>query len=243
MVEKYSDGRYVFLNKTPDQNLLVGYRDSINGITVHYPDPVLIAERPMSYDDVTVDAFTAELQVGVDMNGSGTTTLHADGYGTLMLPNGTYSDVLRVHLSQTEVDTIVGLGATSTTYIDTYLWYDNAHASVLLKIDTVYSTSGFSSKTVVFLEQEITSVPNLLKQERFKAAFHTNALLVFGSFDNGSILELFDAAGRLVSTNALNEGSVLHLFTFEQTLPVGLYCVAVKRNGASMGTAKTLKFD
>ena len=241
LVEKYSDGRFVFLNKTADQSELVGFKDTINNITAHYPDPVLIGQRPLSYGDSTVDAFTAQLQVGVAMQGSGNVTLHADGYGTLVLPNATYTNVLRVKISQVEVDTIAGFG-TATTYVENYLWFDNAHASALLKIDTTYTTTGYTAKNASYLLEEITSVePRSKPFQNIVGTFVQHRLVLFGSFNNNSTIELYDAAGRLCSTKAVTNDS---FSSFDAGfLPSGLYGVLVKQNGKTVGRTKVVKAE
>ena len=240
LVEQYSDGRFVFVNKTASQSLLVGFKDTVNGITAHYPDPVLIGERPTSYGDITLDAFTAQLQVGVDMEGSGTVTLHADGYGTLVLPNATYTNVLRVKISQVEVDTIAGFG-TATTYVDNFLWFDNAHASALLRIDTTYTTTGFSSKNASYLLEEITAVePHHTPLQNFNATFIGNRLVLFGSFNANATIKLYDACGRLCYTKAFSDNTAFVTFDVG-ALASGLYLLSVKRNGEILSTAKAAK--
>jgi len=100
-----------------------------------YSDPETQLVFPMGYDDKFVDdyAYSAS-QFGVTTHGTGTVTGEADGYGTLILPNGTFDNVMRVKVVDEGVDsTDLGLGiiekVISTT--TTYYWYSSDHPGPL----------------------------------------------------------------------------------------------------------------
>lgn len=42
MAEKYSDGRFVYVNKTTAENYLLGFVDTVNEMTMYYTDPMLL---------------------------------------------------------------------------------------------------------------------------------------------------------------------------------------------------------
>lgn len=120
-VEKYSDGRFVYVNKTKDENFIVGFIDTTaSWPATHYPDPMLFAKRPLEYGKIITDEF--------EMKGStakGTVTINPDGYGTLILPNGTHKNVLRVKITEEH----------PWFKFTVYVWFDGIHTSALLKID------------------------------------------------------------------------------------------------------------
>ncbi len=137
-VEKYSDGRFVYVNKTANENYLVGFIDTTNSYpATHYPNPMLFAKRPLNYGTIVTDTFT--------MTGSsalGIVTINPDAYGTLILPNGTHNNVLRVKITEVHpwFNFIV------------YVWFDGINTSALLKIDNQPNVEYLLSETVGIAE-------------------------------------------------------------------------------------------
>lgn len=74
----------------------------------------------MSFNTTVTDTFTIK-----GSPAAGIVTIHADGYGTLLLPEGQYEDVLRVVIT----------GSHPWFKYQVYAWFDNKHASALLIID------------------------------------------------------------------------------------------------------------
>ncbi len=153
MVEKYSDGTFVYVNMTADSSLMVGYVDSINNYIIHYPDPIFFALRPITYGASASDSFTINfVSPGFSFNGAGNATIVADGYGTLKLPDGIYSNTLRLKITQVQTDTSVPAGPPSVNTTVSYVWFDNMHTSGLLKIDSSQAVS--ATKSVEYLIHE-----------------------------------------------------------------------------------------
>jgi hypothetical protein len=154
LAEKYSDGRYVYADIRENQNFLMGFADSRNKILIKYPNPMLFAQRPLTYGTVLTDQFTDEFMANnFEFEGSGSMVLKADGYGTLILPNGKYNNVLRVKITQNQVDTMTRFNQISKTTSTTYVWFDENHTSALLKIDQIESKM-FNRKSVYYLLSE-----------------------------------------------------------------------------------------
>lgn len=105
-----------------------GYR-SFLGIQI-YSDPQKQLQFPFTYNNQFTDAFKSADDVYV-----GTTEVKADAYGTLKLPTGTFSNVLRVSTKEryyTFVDGDVDLD--TIFYEGTYYrWYQPNTTNVLLE--------------------------------------------------------------------------------------------------------------
>lgn len=152
-VEKYSDGRYVFADIEKNQSYLVGFV-SANGMVIEYPKPVVFAKRPISFGGTNSYPFTDKYTVNkLDFTGSGMVTIAADGYGTLILPNGKFKKALRVKITQKQKDVCAQYKSTTEMTIVTYAWFDEDHKSALLKISTTTSPS-YNSKSVEYLLNE-----------------------------------------------------------------------------------------
>jgi len=151
-VEKYSDGSFVYVDKEKDQSNLVGYASAYMAIA--YPKPVPFAKRPISYKDKCTTNFTDNFAMsGMNFSGSGTATIEADGYGKLILPNKTYKNVLRVKVTQLQMDTIKQYGSVSRMNTITYAWFDGNNTSALFKISYTKSM-GYNAASVEYLLSE-----------------------------------------------------------------------------------------
>ncbi|MEK7877861.1 MAG: hypothetical protein AAB325_16925, partial [Pseudomonadota bacterium] len=90
-------------NQTTGTTLLGG--DSPQG-TTNYSDTWQLYWFPLNYLDSLGDSFKAVFNgtSGATIRRQGTSKTVADGYGTLILPTGTYPNVLRIKLQETETD-------------------------------------------------------------------------------------------------------------------------------------------
>ena len=86
-----------------------------------YDNVQLEMEFPFSYGDTTSDTFHATFtSQGVQVERTGTNETTADGYGTLIIPQGTYSNALRFKTTMTTQD--VAMGFPINTTVVTYSW-------------------------------------------------------------------------------------------------------------------------
>jgi hypothetical protein len=107
--------------------------------TLTYDNPRLYLPLPMTYPDLWQDEFTYELSYEVDpplnADGDGVVEGEVDGYGTLMLPQGTFDSVLRVKTLGVYGDTadiVPGIVTERNIYHDTtYLWFDPGYHAPL----------------------------------------------------------------------------------------------------------------
>jgi hypothetical protein len=135
-VRKTSDGSMFFLNVQADKNEAVGYVFQSEGLVIPYSDPMLLLKRPLSYQDAYTDHFRSNYKyMGDSTTGGGTITVTADGYGTLMLPGKTYTNVLRVHSVQESADTAQTSGVITQVRVETYTWYDASHTFSLMELE------------------------------------------------------------------------------------------------------------
>ncbi len=154
LVEKYSDGKYVFLKANKNKTYLLGFVDEQSKVKIKYTEPVLIAKRPFSYNETITEHYTTSFTVsGMDLSGSGVVTIEADGFGTLILPNNSYENTLRIKITQKQSDTLKQYNSTSETTIITYVWFDENHSSALLKM-TETKSQYHSDKSIEYLLSE-----------------------------------------------------------------------------------------
>jgi hypothetical protein len=153
-VEKYSDGQFVYADKENNLSSLVGYVSTKMNMVMEYPKPMVFAKRPIMFGGTNSFPFTDKFTSNnMKFSGKGLVTLAADGYGTLVLPNKKYTNVLRVKITQKQTDTLLQYHTVSTMTITTYVWFDEKHKSALFKMSTTVSPS-FFSKSVEYLISE-----------------------------------------------------------------------------------------
>lgn len=103
---------------------------------IHFLDNKDIMRYPFTYNNTFKDS-SAVNSMGLTITFRDVNT--ADGYGTLVLPSGTYTNVLRVHTSTvtTYLFSGVPVGGDSS---ETYSWYKPGYHSALMEMN--YDTSG-----------------------------------------------------------------------------------------------------
>ncbi len=129
-------------------------------------DPKGILSFPFTFNDAFTDSFSGMSHISVGGNAfsqsrSGSTTVTADGFGTLQTPAGSFSNVLRVHTVETLTDMFMGF-PTSQQTIHRWSWYAENEKYLLLHIDSivVQPTSGPATTTIsmFYRNSTITSV-------------------------------------------------------------------------------------
>lgn len=113
------------------------------GNYIHLTNSNTYTRFPLSYSTVVKDTFSSKMSVmGTAMYFTMYSSNVCDGWGKLVLPNGTFNNVLRVHGTLITKDSfnIMGMPQVSVSQTETYNWYMSGFHSPLLTID--YDTSG-----------------------------------------------------------------------------------------------------
>lgn len=143
-------------------------------VNIVYSDPEDQMRYPFSMGSSYSDPFYATFSnAGSNYVRKGTTSLNADAYGTLQLPGGTYSNVLRIHLTQIYSDS-TNFGGTFPYVIaynnDMYMWYlPNNHQPIFstYAIAVNGGTPQKSSNTLVNATNGISEISTSVKSLNF----------------------------------------------------------------------------
>ncbi|MDR1761790.1 MAG: hypothetical protein LBR55_05015, partial [Bacteroidales bacterium] len=112
---------------------------------------------PLSYGTVYNETFAGKfLGEGVETVRAGSSKIEADGYGTLKLHYGTFTNVLRIKITNTYSDVFVGFPMPAINYTEElYYWYqDNSRAPLATYSSVLASTSFFATTYFNYLAQE-----------------------------------------------------------------------------------------
>jgi hypothetical protein len=113
-------------------------------------NPMDMLHYPFTFGNSFTDTYSGtQGPTGIQQVSKGTATVTADGYGTLTLPGGTFSNVLRVYVHTVGKDS--SSAANQTNIIkDEYWWFlPNNHYPILQNITTNYGGSIFKDLTVL----------------------------------------------------------------------------------------------
>ncbi len=128
-------GADAFYNGSSTAFSLHGAYESSQPTTVIYTNPDDLLRYPFTYNNNYVDTWTASFVAsGQTIYRKGTSTVSADGHGTLILPNGTFNNALRVKFYQTYSDSMAGVGVIATYTNDQYFWYLSSYRFAVASI-------------------------------------------------------------------------------------------------------------
>lgn len=191
-----------------DDNMLIiegyaGYTDEgqLDTLKLIYTDVEELIPLPLQYGDTHADTFEGVSQVaGLGVNFDGEIDMEVDGYGTLILPNGTYSNAIRYHFSRTQTNTVFGQPTTTTK--EQWGWMSPDHRFWLCLMET--NDTGFGEEDIVWYVknplalssqelqvQDIQVYPNPVdkgSQVHFSADFEAQASIGLYSL-TGQLLE------------------------------------------------------
>ena len=121
-----------------------GYGIVSGTVVMSYSNPEDYLHFPFNYNNTYSDPWATQFQNGgYTFYRSGTTTVTADGYGTLITPAGTYTNVMRVHFVQVYKDSAyIGMPYVITYNNDEYMWYKEGTHYQLATVYTMTSSAG-----------------------------------------------------------------------------------------------------
>jgi len=226
-------------------------RDSVS--ILPFLDPSVIVPFPFAFGNIFTDkyVYTDRFESSEGFVTSTTTveyssidTTEADGYGTLILPSGTFDDVLRITKRSTietvsevtfEGDFGSGFSDTTISTRTTYWWINDDLPSFLLIIN-VETVEDFAPTTTVSYRSEnpTTSVqPSLSEQIKFQYYPNLSKEEITISYQLSKKAEvdisLFDSEGKEVQT-FVNANQYIGTYRSSYSLadlPSGIYLIQI----------------
>jgi len=211
-----------------------------------YTDPMDQLRYPFTYNSTFTDTYAGALvytpPVGspVLATESGSVTVTADAWGTLVLPGNTYANVLRVHSSQSFRDSadVFGVGENDTWDLETYTWYVPGYHSPLLTISTASDALlGVNTKTVSYASRQLANhdaVPTVKGIDNSLSLYPNPAsgyiYLSYNNADDQTVCtSLIDMLGREVAVIANQKSQGVTNLTYNtSSLAKGSYFVRLQ---------------
>ena len=133
--------KYDFINTNSDSVSLVGHFNNFTEEVLRYSNPIKILAYPFTYNSFFMDNFAGTgTSMGPTVNFGGYITVAGDGYGTLMLPVGSASNVLKVKSVKVS---ITNASIDTTTTLDWYL--PGVHLPVLRMMKERYLSANYDT--------------------------------------------------------------------------------------------------
>lgn len=209
---------------------------SVGGIaaTLQYTSPAIFAAYPMSMSTTSTATTGGSLNVlGNAGTFSGSSNVTADATGTLVLPSGTYTNVIRVVTSQT-----INFTASFATGTVTQVNYDYYAAGTKYPMFTISTStigtnlSAPSSQTLVTRQNPSTVGVKENSTEVISLNVYPNPSTSFVNFatdsKNASYVAIFDVTGKMVEKQNLNDGKLnLNVSAYN----TGIYIYKVMNTG------------
>ncbi|MGZ3865980.1 MAG: T9SS type A sorting domain-containing protein [Bacteroidia bacterium] len=241
---KGSSGSYTYIKTSSTVYQLDGITvpSGTTTIVFNYSNPDDLGHFPLNYTNSYTDAWAATfVSAGYTYYRTGLDSVTYDGYGTLILPSGTYSNVSRVHLVQNYQDStnFGGIGPYVITYRnDEYFWYLNGnHTSIASVFTLTNSASGptqsanYVTNITVGVEEE-NAMLNSCKLFPNPAASHVNLSVDLRESQKIDI-KLYNTLGAQVNSIISAEGVVgTNNFKLDvSALPEGVYFAQIHLDG------------
>lgn len=231
----YTDTLHLYLNLDSQYTYTIASNKKSYIQPIILKNGKIVSKHNINYLDTLVDSFERK-DVGFGRN-----TIIADGYGTLILPNKTYNNILRIRIEEEFTDTTSWGGLTYHSIL--YKWYDTAHTSYLLAkqslIDGTYASIHFlSSETVLDIHEPENVALN------FSAGFDANRLVLTGDFhlNRKYQVSVFNEIGQLVYESFFNAESSKISLSHNTPFDYGIYLLRITEVNSNTvpGTFKVL---
>lgn len=238
IVVNYSGGTNIHY-KTDASSQEIKYITTNNSSTIfNYSNGEKTLQFPLSLNTTYTDNFRATFSTnGFPSVRSGSNVLIADGYGTLILPGQTLTDVVRTKLTQQYADTI---SLSGSPYIinyssEVYYWYKAGYKAPVLSLtaitalnQTTYGGS-YTSNTNIGIQK----IENINKITVLGNPFSENLTFSIEAKKNQSVkYELVSITGEIVYTsnqaNLITGNNNININT--SNIEKGIYALKVSNN-------------
>lgn len=201
-------GAHAYYSSTNSALSNAGYRLILgpgDTLAVNYSDEEQIIDFPFTYNHSATDVFSGNGVAGgfpVTMDGSITYT--ADGYGTLMLPNASYNNVIRYRMDRTEV-TYFNATPTGTIVKDQWVWISADYRYWLLLMELVDDGFGVDDNVWYQSSPLPALATGVIESATDNVKVYPNPVAVNGTIQLGNplkaneIIQLLDLQGRIVT--------------------------------------------
>lgn len=200
-----------------------------------YTDPLTFYTTPLNISSSGSDTFSSLSEtVYGDVQTSGTHTWTVDGYGTLKLPNATYTDVLRIHAVQDQELTIIWSGEpmfTTPVSREEWRWVKAGipYPLLVFSLDTEDGETEVSSQAALVSYNGSTGMDDLMELPMRVYPNPVRDVVTIDLEASGKVqYRVLDALGSEVLQGEISASGTLRQSVSVATLNAGLYQLEVR---------------
>jgi len=206
-----------------------------------YSDPLMELKFPLTFNTTYQDSYKSswwDFVLYDYVYRYGNYILSANAYGTLILPDNTYSDVLMFKTTKTIHEKSNTVDRT-LTYIS-YTWFSKNKRGPLLVINENYD--GTIILVELYKDYIYTEVENQNRNKNFDTQLYPNPVYGISQIklpyknDEYSI-SIFNAIGELIESSRVNDGNYS---INRNNFPSGIYFMLIRNKNEIVGTQKFL---
>ncbi|MGV9013119.1 MAG: T9SS type A sorting domain-containing protein [Flavobacteriales bacterium] len=231
-------GTYAYIQSSATQQSLLGFKNA--DTEQNLSDPMKTVQFPLALGTSWTDNLAGFTEAGgFTLQRTGTCAGNYNGYGTIILPFGTFTNVARLELDQHYEDDIMGF--TSISEVNTVTYLAAGLTSALFTVSYVLADQGFGLDTVSFSASMIDpSMVGIRENPAMIGAVLApnpatgSTSLTLSTPAQGLSVVLIDAAGRVVremATGITEQRIAINV----EGLASGLYHVRANDNTGAMG--------
>lgn len=211
----------------------VGAYQVSSSTSIPFTNTETLISFPISYGNIQTDAFSGSTTIsGIPVNRGGDVTTEYDGFGTLIMPYGTVSNVVRIHTHEDYSDEYVGYGMQVDYLTDAYVFYKQGINYPIYTFTSFTSSSG-STMYSSYLDQSYVGISEQGTIEGFSLYPNPATDFVMAEFESDAAdlatINITDLSGKLISsTNTTIESAGMQSIRLDvSNLESGLYIVSI----------------
>lgn len=256
IVQKFSAG-YNYMNKTSSMLEAVGVT-AYDTLRINFSDNLIYFQFPMTYGSsfndfasfdkkirydttITVSGFPVTID-SVRLKRDINYTKDALGWGSLITPTNSYSDVLKFNSHEIDVDSLWAhsssfgwtLFQNSKDSTDTYEWFENGLGNALLTINSKHDTV----TSINYYNTTITSINNNILSNNNNIYPNPASDKIFINSENKIVaISIFDITGKIIiEKNNIQENAI-----DVSNIKSGIYFCKIIDNKGKISTQKLIK--
>lgn len=242
-------GSYGYYNNNASGIFLLGTYSASSNVLLVYQNSEQILDLPCSYNTTWTDPFSSNFTTqGYPTARAGTITGIADGYGTLIMPFGTVTNVLRVKTVEDFSDVITGLYSVDYLFTNYFYYKPGVHFPLVsvfnqtIIIDgqtTTQQSMNWMANSSIGINE---AMQNEIGIELFPNPASTYTTVVFNGTGKAMQMELVDATGRVArSENILGNSPGIQQHTLDLAgMTAGIYHLRISSEDGQQGVKRLI---
>lgn len=211
----------------------------LGSVTETYTDPLIDYKFPITYLQQFNDTYQSNTVSGIgNTNETGQVDYSVDGYGTIITPAGTFTNVLRIKRLRTSTQTVTGIPTPISLTNESYQWISQNEGLVFsFSINTFIFNGTNITKAISYLD---TSVLSTVDSGHKKAEFSvypnpSSDFITITSKEELKKAVVTSLNGKTVLTNGTSDSIDL------SKLPKGVYILQGEFKNGSVSSKKIIR--